>query len=378
MSAPEREDGLTSTLERAAEPASTAPVRATRGARSAGVVTGLLVLLLGVAVAGAAPALAIDDPTRPDYRVTHGPSCRPGGIVVEVVAGTAAYTVRLSTTRQPAGEDEAVLAPLGSVVLRTGDVAPGETIDPRLEFATRDGSGATYVDELEDYTLTRPTVEDCEVALNPPPAPPVVPAVTVGPAAPSAAPPSGTATGRTTTGSRPTGPATSTVPAGTSAPATTTSGSASPAPQPAGLSPAGRLSAGAAAGLVQVGGTVVLHGAGFLPGERVDILLHGSDVLLATATADTDGAVRVDVRIPVEATTGPVTLDMVGADSAVITGVDLQVAAGQQEVPPARGVLSLASLVAAAVALVATVAGLVSVAGQQHAGRHERRPVPSR
>src|SRR5215203_3147214 len=50
----------------------------------------------------AGAAAAIDDPTRPDARVTHGPSCRPGGLVVEVQAGTAPYSVRLATTRQPA------------------------------------------------------------------------------------------------------------------------------------------------------------------------------------------------------------------------------------------------------------------------------------
>ncbi|MCF6746708.1 hypothetical protein E9529_21050, partial [Blastococcus sp. KM273128] len=131
--------------------------------------TGLLVVLLGLAVSGAAPARAVDDPTRPDARVTHGPSCRPGGIVVEVVAGNAPYAVVLTTGRTPSGEDAAVLEPYGSVVLRTGDVAPGETIDPGLEFTARDGSGVTFVDELADYTLTRPTVEDCEAAMSPPP-----------------------------------------------------------------------------------------------------------------------------------------------------------------------------------------------------------------
>src|SRR3954449_2842900 len=90
----------------------------------------------------AAPAAAIDAPTRPDAHVTHGPSCRPGGLVVEVQAGTLPYFVRLATTRRPAGEDEVELAPGQSAVLRTGDVAWGETIDGRLEFTARDGSGA--------------------------------------------------------------------------------------------------------------------------------------------------------------------------------------------------------------------------------------------
>ncbi|MCF6514553.1 hypothetical protein E9564_22745, partial [Blastococcus sp. MG754427] len=53
--------------------------------------------------------------------MTHGPSCRPGGIVVEVVAGSAPYVVVLATGRTPSGEDDAVLEPYASVVLRTGD-----------------------------------------------------------------------------------------------------------------------------------------------------------------------------------------------------------------------------------------------------------------
>jgi hypothetical protein len=56
---------------------------------AAGLLTSFVVLLLGAALATAAPAAAIDDPSRPAGRVTHGPSCRPGGLVVEVVAGTA-------------------------------------------------------------------------------------------------------------------------------------------------------------------------------------------------------------------------------------------------------------------------------------------------
>ncbi|MGY2083154.1 hypothetical protein [Blastococcus sp. SYSU DS0539] len=350
----------------------------TRTALSAGVVTGLLVLLLGAAVSGAAPARAIDDPTRPDARVTHGPSCRPGGIVVEVVAGTAPYGVRLATSRRPAGEDEAVLAAQGSVVLRTGDVAPGETIDPRLEFTARDGSGLAYVDELEDYTLTRPTVEDCEAALSPPPPPPAPPTATVEPTGPSPSP-----AGGTTAGPRPSAPGT---PNGTTTPGTTASSGATTTPTTGGATPVGSApsrtsetalvpaSGPTGTAHVQPGGTVTLRGAGFVPGEQVRIVLHGSDTLLATATADPAGEVRVDVRIPAEAPAGLATLDLVGADSAVSTGVDLRVAAASEPVAPARGAVSLASLVAAAVALVTTAGGLVSVAGRQHADRRGRGP----
>ncbi|RZU34171.1 hypothetical protein [Blastococcus saxobsidens] len=332
--------------------------------------TGLLTVLLAGSVALAAPATAIGDPTRPDSRVTHGPSCRPGGIVVEVVAGTSSYSVRLSTTRQPAGEDEVTLAPGASAVLRTGDVAPGETIDPRLEFTALDGSGATYVDELEDYTLTRPTTEDCEAATSPPPAPPA-PSATVQPGSPSPSrtsprPPATTppsSTGSTTAGSTTTGTATT-----SATPSRTTNGTA-----PSRTSGAVPTVDGPGRGdgqAVVPGGTVSLTGAGFLPGERVEVLLHGTDMVLATATAGTDGHVHVDVLIPPEATLGPATLDLVGVDSAQSAGVRLQVAAAEQAVDPApRGAVSLASLVAAATALVLTAAALVSVAGSRHAER---------
>jgi hypothetical protein len=116
-------------------------------------------LLLGVALAP--PAAAVDDPARPGYTVVSGPSCHPGGVEISVVAGTVPYTVVLATTRQPGGEDSADLAPGETVLLHTGDVDWGETIDSRLVFTARDGSGATFTDELEPYSFTRPAQEDC-------------------------------------------------------------------------------------------------------------------------------------------------------------------------------------------------------------------------
>src|SRR3954470_11117621 len=145
------------------------PTRKVRPSLAAGFVTGFVAVLFGAALATAAPAAAADDPSRPDGRVTHGPSCRPGGLVVEVVAGTSPYVVRLATTRTPSGEDEAVLAPGETVVLRSGGVDYGETIDGRLEFAAQDGTGVTYVDELREYSFTRPTKEDCDAIADPTP-----------------------------------------------------------------------------------------------------------------------------------------------------------------------------------------------------------------
>jgi hypothetical protein len=341
-------------------------------ARSAGILTVLLVAAMSGAVVLAGPALALDDPTRPDVEVTRGPSCQPGGLVVEVVAGTAAYAVRLATTRRPEGEDEVVLVAQGSALLQTGDVAPGETIDPRLEFTARDGSGVTFVDELDDYTLTRPTTEDCRAIQNPPATPPSTPTATLEPTSPNSSAPGGGSTGTTT---RPGTPSSSSRPAPsptTDAPTRTS--------DPAGGTAAGSATAGSATaggrqapGAVAPGGTVTLRGAGFLPGERVDILLRGTETVIATATAGPDGEVRVDVRIPDAAEAGPATLDLVGADSATTTGVDLQVASAEGAVGGAGGALALGSLVAAAVALVGSVGALVSVAGRSRAerlGRH--------
>lgn len=137
----------------------------------------LLTLVAGVLAAGVAaagPAAAVDDPARPDARVTHGPSCRPGGVVVEVVAGTEAYAVTLATTRAPAGEDSVVIRPGETAVLSTDDVAWGETIDGYLEYTALDGSGGSHVDDLEGYTFTRPAEEDC-AAIIAPAAPATVP-----------------------------------------------------------------------------------------------------------------------------------------------------------------------------------------------------------
>ncbi|WP_448625811.1 hypothetical protein [Geodermatophilus sp. URMC 64] len=141
----------------------------------------LLGLLLGAGVALAPAAAAVDDLTKPDYRLTSGPNCHPGGVQIEVVAGTGPYAVVLATTRQPDGEDSAELAPGETVLLQTGDVDWGETIDSRLEFTALDGSGETFADDLVPYSFTRPAQEDC-AAIAPPGAsgPATVPATTDG------------------------------------------------------------------------------------------------------------------------------------------------------------------------------------------------------
>jgi len=263
----------------------------------------LAVAAAGVVLAG--PAAAIDDATHPDARVTHGPSCRPGGLVVEVVAGTLSYAVRLTTTRSPDAEDEALLQPGQAVELRTSDVAPGETVDARLEYAAQDGSGTTFVDDLADYTLTRPTVEDCAAAIAPPPS------------------------------------------------------SAEPSPDGTPVS---------------AGGTVRIRVEGYRPGERVTIALGGSGAVLGSATADDDGSVAAEVRIPARTEAGPAALHVVGGDADAVAAVPLQVAAAMTAAVP--GEMSSLPLLLAAGALSATGAALVSATARRGPGR--RRGAPTR
>jgi hypothetical protein len=332
------------------------------------VLAGLLVAvsqvaLLAAAVATAAPAAAIDDPTRPDARVTHGPSCRPGGLVVEVQAGTTPYSVRLATTRQPAGEAEALLAPGEFTVLRSGDVAWGETIDGRLEYAAQDGSGLTYVDELEDYSFTRPTQEDCAAVTAPASSAPAAPGSAS--SAPVATPAAGADGGdaASTPPSRSGGPTTGTPVAnqqpGTAAPSAGDGTSGEPS----------RATSTASVSRVAAGSVVTLRGTGFLPGERVTILMHAGGAVIGSAVAGDDGTVEAEVQIPSGTALGPARLDLVGDSSATVTNLELQVAAAEAAVSP-RGNVPLGSLVAAAVALVGSVGALVSVAGRQRSFRN--------
>jgi hypothetical protein len=311
-----------------------------------GLVTGLILLVFcGAAVATAGPALAVDDPSRPQSRVTHGPSCGPGGVVIEVTARTAAYAVRLATTRTPAGEDEATLKPGATVTLHTGEVAWGETIDSRLEYTALDGAGTTYVDELEDWTFTRPTREDCAAATAPPSSS----------SASSSAPSSAAAAGTDEQQAPPSGTADSPVP--TTVPPGSAPAPSAPAPKPGSAS-------------VQAlgdGGSVTLRGSGFQPGELVTVHLNGSDAVLTSVTAGPDGTVLAEITVA--EVNAEDTVALVGDSSAVTADVRLRPLALETPVD-GSGFAPLAALVAAAVSLVGTVAGLVSVAGRQRtAGR---------
>jgi hypothetical protein len=251
--------------------------------------------------------------------------------VVEVTAGSAPYAVRLVTTRRPGGEDEATLAAGATATLRSDDVGWGETIDGRLEYTARDGSGTTFVDELDNYSFTRPTAEDCAAVAaptDPEPSPSASPA-------PAAETPGGLAQSAGASGTD--GPPQDSVDSGPAAVPPVSSGSAS-------------------ADQVAPGGTVTVHGTGFLPGEKVVVQL--GEAVLASPTARADGSVHTDIRIPEHTAAGPATVGLVGNDSAVTADVALQVASAST---PAGtdGIGTLVALVAAAVALVASAAALV-------------------
>jgi hypothetical protein len=108
---------------------------------------------------------------------------------------------------------------------------------------------------------------------------------------------------------------------------------------------------------------VTLAAAGFLPGELVTIQL--GDEVLGTATAGPDGTVTAEVRIPTRTGAGVATVDLTGNRSEVVAPVELQVAGSEKAIRQDDGIGDLVPLTAAAAALVATVAGLVSVAGSR-------------
>ncbi|WP_029431220.1 hypothetical protein [Blastococcus sp. URHD0036] len=274
------------------------------------------VLVGGLITLGSVPALAVDDPTRPDVRVTQGPSCRPGGVAVEVTGALVAYDVVLATTRRPGGEDRARVDPGQTVQLTTGDVAWGETIDSRVLFTALDGSGATSVDELEGFEFTRPAEADC-AAIAPPTGPATVPPV----GGPSDAgtddlPPDGVL------------------------------------PEPPARPAVSVASSDRATG-VAAGEVLTVTASGFAAGE--DVVLRLADgTELGASVADIDGLVVAEVTIPDGARSGATSLVVVGAVTSTTVAVDLQIAAATT--PVAGG--AVWPLAVAGVALVAAVAGL--------------------
>ncbi|MGR7024992.1 hypothetical protein [Geodermatophilus sp. URMC 62] len=343
-------------------PVGTTPTRPpspvlTTGLALLSAVAGLLVL----GVAGAVPAAAVDDPTRPDARVTHGPSCHPGGVVVEVTAGTVAYAVTLATTRRPEGEDRTEVQPGATVVLRTGDVDWGETIDSRLEYAALDGSDTAHVDELDGFSYTRPAEEDCAAIAAPSSAAEAPSGVAPAPAPSVDAPPApGSSADATPVPDGAPGP-----PAPEAAPDTPAD---TPADAPADGPAVGAGAASASTRQVPAGGEVVLTGTGFAPGEEVTVRTADGAVL-ASVPAGPDGTVEITVRVPRGADAGATTVELTGATSAVTAAVRLRVAAAAAPVDPFP-----LPLVAAGVALLASATGLVLAAGRRGSASAQPRP----
>jgi hypothetical protein len=271
-------------------------------------------------------------------------------MVIDVVARTAPYSVRLATTRTPAGEDFGTVQPGATLRLRGADVAYGETVDSRLEYTALDASGTSYVDELDDWTMTRPSKADCDAVSAPSSTAPSGDPSSSSPPAPSstsAAPPG---TGGSSGAGQGTG----------GQPPAASGGQAAPAPQAATDWNAGS----AAVTGIDEGGTYTLRGSGFQPGERVTVSLRGSGTVLASATAAADGTVRARIQLPTGSADGAQSVDLVGDRSEVTAGVRLQPAAAQSPVAP-RGTGNLWALIAACAAFVSTVGGLVSVVGSR-------------
>ena len=282
------------------------PGRPTPRARMTALAGALATLLAGgVALAG--QALAVQDPTAPQVIVLRGPSCDPGGMQFELAAGTVGYAVRLATTRSPDAEDETRIQPGQRAVLTTDDIGWGETVDPRLEYTALDGSGS-FVDDLDDWTMTRPSQADCAAIGG--------------------------------------------------APATST-----PEPVPAAETTAVVASGaaaedGAAARAVAAGGWITVRGSGFAPGESITVHLHGNPVVLGRGMAGRDGTALVALKVPA-GTSGPTRLDVEGASSRATVGLRLLVAARQTPVPPAGSPFSWPAL-AALLSLVAAGGGVVA------------------
>jgi hypothetical protein len=270
--------------------------------------TGAL-LLAGLVLAG--PAAAIADPRRPAATLTHGPSCGPGDIRVRVVNGTEVHRVAL--VFDGTGEqDSAVLGPDGAAELRSADVDWGTTVDVSLTVSSADG---TTVDEpLRLGTYTRPTRADCDLANG----------------------------------------------SGGGIPAVVASADVA-APAAGDVAPGGHASSPS----VAPGGVVTLRGAGYAPGEYVQVSVPGADDPLTTVRAGADGSVEAVVQIPRSTGLGTLTVQLVGQKSDTTTGLDLQVAA---RAPSVASATTPRPVVAAGSALLAAGAALGLLAARRPRG----------
>jgi len=284
----------------------TIPARRSSGRGRAPLTIGALGALLLAGTALATPAAALEDPRRPVAEVTHGPSCGPGVVRVQVTNGNQANRVALVFDGTVV-QDVAELDPAGLAELTSGDVGWGTTVHVTVTVA---GAGGAAQLPLDFGTYTRPSKADCD-ALVPAPEP------------------TGASTSVTSArpGSTPADVAKDPAPL----PPMGAGGPDSPQVVPVGdQGPAPVAEEVAVAAPVAPGGVVTVRGSGFTPGEPVDVTLDGVDEPLATVVAAGDGTIEAVVQIPRGASLGAVTVQLVGRTSSATSGLDLQVAAREQ------------------------------------------------
>ena len=280
--------------------------RARRAPLTLGAVGALL--LAGTALAG--PAAALEDPRRPVAEVTHGPSCGPGVVRVQVANGSEPHRVAL-VFDGAAVQEVADVGPGERVDLASADVDWGTTVAVTVSVAA--ASGAAQL-PLDLGTYTRPSKADCDaLVLSPEPTQVAEPdRVTSAVPGAGAVPDSGS---KTPVPMPPMG-----------------AGGSSPLPDAGATPPAVPVGATeeTVAAPVAPGGVVTVRGSGFTPGEPVDVTLDGVPEPLATVVAAPDGTIEAVVQIPRGAHLGAVTVQLVGRTSSATSGLDLQVAAREQ------------------------------------------------
>ena len=203
---------------------------------------------------------------------------------------------------------------------------------------------------------TPPTAEPTTPPVTPTPTPtvpPTTPPVTSTPTptvAPTTPPVTSTPTPTPTPG--PTVPPTTgpTVPPTTgpsatptpTTPPTTPAPSTTPAPVPTAAITLSRSA-------VELGGSLVVTGTGYQPGEEVNIVLHSTPVVLAEVRADDTGALRAGIIIPADTAIGEHRLVVTGADTGRSAEAPLTVVRSAEALPGtgfAGTPLALAALLA--------------------------------
>jgi hypothetical protein len=127
---------------------------------------------------------------------------------------------------------------------------------------------------------------------------------------------------------------------------------------------------------VRPGDSLTLRGVGFVPGEEVQALMASQVRVLGVATAEADGSMRVDVRVPDDADLGEHTLALYAPGSGrgerqgvTVLAAGVPLAPGStSEVLPATG----GPLQPVVVAMLVVLAGLAIVSPHRGGGRFSR------